>query len=97
MIVKKENKGEEGSNQFVSNYSPATEALKPGFGAAKNFVPRSKNGKETDAGNTNYTYTQEFFCSNLTKVDSLENHVIKYNFKDILMLRELCDVNQVDP
>ncbi len=42
-------------------------------------------------------YIQEFFCSNLTKVDSLEHCVILYDFKDILMLRELHDVNQVDP
>ncbi len=61
------------------------------------LVQRSKDGKEADAGNTNYTYIQEFFCSYLTKVDSLEHHVISYNFKDILMLRELCDVKQVDP
>ncbi len=35
--------------------------------------------------------------SNLTKVDSLEHCVISYDFKEILMLRELCDVKQVDP
>ncbi len=66
-------------------------------GSAKHFVQRSKDGKEADAGNTNYTYIQEFFCSNLTKVDFLEHCVISYNFKDILMLRELRDVNQIDP
>ena len=97
VVVKKENRGEEGSKQFTSNYTAATEALKPGFGAAKHFVQRSKDGKEADAGNTNYTYIQEFFCSNLTKVDSLEHRVISYDFKDILMLRELRDVNQDDP
>ena len=97
MVVKKENRGEEGSKQFTSNYTAATDALKPGFGAAKHFVQRSKDGKEADAGNTNYTYIQEFFCSNLTKVDSLEHRVISYDFKDILMLRELRDVKQVDP
>ncbi len=73
----------------ISNYTAVTEALKPGFGAGKHFVQRSKDDKEADAGNTNYTYIQEFFCSNLTKVDSLEQHVISYGFKDILMLREL--------
>ncbi len=94
VVVKKEKRGEEGSTQATSKY--ATEALKPGFGA-EHFVQRSKDGEEADAGNTNYTYIQEFFCSNLTKVDSLEHQVISYDFKDILMLRELCDVNQVDP
>ncbi len=97
VVVKKEKRGEEGSKQFTSNYTAATEALKPGFGAAKHFVQRSKDGEEADAGNTNYTYIQEFFCSNLTKVDSLEHRVISYDFKDILMLRELRDVNQDDP
>ena len=97
VVVKKEKRGEEGSKQFTSNYTAATEALKPGFGAAKHFVQRSKDGEEADAGNTNYTYIQEFFCSNLTKVDSLEHRVIAYDFKDILMLRELRDFNQVDP
>ncbi len=97
VVVKKENRGEEGSKQFTSNYAAATKALKPGFGAAKHFVQRSKDGEEGDAGNTNYTYIQQFFCSNLIKVDSLKHHVILYDFKDILMLRELRDLNQVDP
>ncbi len=46
VVVKKEKRGEEGSKQFTSNYTAATEALKPGFGAAKLFVQRSKDGKE---------------------------------------------------
>ncbi len=58
VFVKKEKRGEEGSKQFTSNYTAATEALKHGFGAAKHFVQRSKYGKEADAGNTNYTYIQ---------------------------------------
>ncbi len=95
VVVKKAKRGEEGSKQIILNNTAATEALKPGFGAAKHFVQRSKDGKVADAGNTNYTYIQEFFCSNLTKVDSLEHHVILYNFKDILMLRELYDVRLI--
>ncbi len=71
--------------------------MKPGFGAAKHFVQRSKHDKEADAGNTNYFYIQEYFCSNLTKVDSIEHCVISYDFKDILMHRELHDDKQVDP
>ncbi len=96
VVVKKEKRGDEGSKQFTSNYTNGTEALKPGFGPAKHFVQRSKDGEDDDAGNTNCTYIQEFFCSNLTKVDSLEHCVISYNFKDILMLRELSDVNKVN-
>ncbi len=84
MVVKKEKRGDEGSKQFTSNYTSATEALKPGFGAAKHFVQRSKDGREADAGDTSYTYIQEFFCSNLTKVDSLKHHVISYDFDNIL-------------
>ncbi len=34
VVVKKENRVEEGSKQFTSNYTTATEALKPGFSAA---------------------------------------------------------------
>ncbi len=60
VVVKKENRGEEGSKQFTSNYTTVTEELKPGFDAAKHFLQRSKDGKEVDAGNTNYTYIQEF-------------------------------------
>ncbi len=52
MVVKKENRGEQCSKQFTSNYA-ATEALKPGFGATKHFVQRSKDGEEGDADNTN--------------------------------------------
>ncbi len=74
-------------------YTVVPEALKPGFGAAKHFVQRSKAGKEADAGNPHYTYIQEFLCSNLTNVDSLEHGVISYDFKDILMLRKLHDIN----
>ena len=97
VVAKNENRGEEGSKQFTLNYIAATNGLMPEFGAAKHFVQRSKDGKEADAGNTNYTYIQEFFCSNLTKVDSLKQGVISYDFKDILLLRELRDVKQVDP
>ncbi len=63
VVVKKENGCKEDSKKFTSNYTAATEASKPGFGAAKHFVQRSKDGKEGDAGNTNYTNIQEFFCS----------------------------------
>ncbi len=63
VVVKKENSGDEGSKQFTSNYTVVTEALKPGFGAAKRFVDRSKDGKDNGAGNTNYTYIQEFFVA----------------------------------
>ncbi len=97
VVVKNKWKGDEGSKQFTSNSTAATEALKPGFGAAKHFIQWSKDGENVDAGNTNYTYFQEFYCSNLTKVDSLEYCVISYNFKDIIMLRELSDVKQFDP
>ncbi len=78
VVVKKEERGEEGSKQFTLNNTAATEALKPGFGTAKHFLQRSKDGKEAVAGNTNYTYIQEFFCSNLTKVDSLE-HIVSFH------------------
>ncbi len=46
VVAKKGNRGEEGSKQFTSNYTAATEVLKPGFGAAKHFVQRSKEAKE---------------------------------------------------
>ncbi len=92
VVVKEENRGDEGSKKFTSNYTAATEALKPRFCAAKHFVQRSKYGKEADDGNTNYTYIQEFCCSNLNKVKSLEHCVISYGLKDIIMPRELCDV-----
>ncbi len=71
--------------------------MKPGFGAAKHFVQKSKDGKEADAGNINYTYIQKFFCSNLNKVDSLKHCDILYILKDITMLSKLGDVNQVNP
>ncbi len=73
VVVKKQKRGEKGSKQFTSNYTAAAESLKPEVGAAKHFVQRSKDGKEADSGNTNYTYTQEFFCSNMTKVDPLKH------------------------
>ncbi len=95
VVVKKEKRGEEGSKQFTANYTAATEAMKPEFGAVKNFVQRSKKGKEANAGNTSYTYSQELFSSNLTKLNPHFYCVISYDFNDILMLRELCDVNQV--
>ncbi len=36
--VKNGNRGDEGSKQFILNYTAATEALKPEFGAAKFYV-----------------------------------------------------------
>ncbi len=60
VVAKKENRVGEGFKQFTLIYIAANEALKPWFGAAKHFVQRSKDGKEADAGNTNYIYIQEF-------------------------------------
>ncbi len=45
VVVKKENTGEEGSKQSKSNYTVATETLKPGFGKVKHFVLRGMDGK----------------------------------------------------
>ncbi len=81
VVVKKVNRGDESSKQFTSNYTSVTEALKPGFGTAKYFVQRSKDGKEADAGNINYSDIQEFFSSNLIKLYSLEHCVVLYVLK----------------
>ncbi len=70
-------------------YTAATKLLNTGFGTAEHFVQRSKDSEDFNAGNTSYTYIQEFFCSNLTNMNSLENHVISYIFKDTRMIREL--------
>ncbi len=88
MVVEKENRGVEGSKQFTSNYTAVAEPLQTGFVTTKHFVQRSKDGNEADDGNTNYTYIQEFFCSILTKVDSLENCVVWYDLKDILTITD---------
>ncbi len=95
MVVKKEHRDDEGFKQFTSNYITVSEEMKPGFGATKHFDPRSKDGKDADAGNNNYTYIQEFICS-LTKVNFLENCIVSYDLKSILMIRELCNASHVD-
>ncbi len=59
VVIHKENGGDEGSKQFSSNYITNTLTLKPGFGAAKNFIPIRKDGKEADAGNTKHTLSGE--------------------------------------
>lgn len=41
-------------------------------------------------------YNQEFFCSNVTKVDSLVHHVTLWDFKDTLMNRKFCYNNNVE-
>ncbi len=45
-VVKKDNRGNEGSKQFTLNYTAATEALKSGFGTEKYFVQRNKSGND---------------------------------------------------
>ncbi len=90
VVVKKENRGDESSKEFTLNYTAAIATLKPAFFPAKNFVQRSKDGEDVDAGNTNYSYTQEFFCINLTKVDSFEYHVVSSDLKVFFMIGELC-------
>ncbi len=67
VVVKQWNRADEGSKQFTFNYKPVTEAFKPGFGAAKHFVQRSKVGEEAVTCKINDTYIQEFFCSNQFK------------------------------
>ncbi len=61
VVVKKEKRGEEGSKQFTLNYTAAAEELKPGFGAAKHFIQRNKDGNEADDGNTNYNFIKNSF------------------------------------
>ncbi len=97
VVTKKDNRGDQSSKQFTLNYTAATEVLQLGFDASKHFVQRIKDGKEADAGNTNYAHIQEFSCSKLTKVDSLEHCVISYDLKDILMIRDLYNTSNVDP
>ncbi len=58
---------------------------------------RRNVGKEAHTGNTSYTFDTAFFCSNLTKVDSLEHHVVSYDLKDIDLIRELCNTLHVEP
>ncbi len=93
LVAKRENRGEEGSKQVTLNYIAATEASKSGFGAAKHLVLRNKDGKNFSAGNT---YIEEFFCSNISKVDSLMICVFSYNRKNIVIIREFCDASNVD-
>ncbi len=97
MVVKKGNRGNECSKQFTSNNTAGIEALKPEFGMANPFGQKSEDCKDTDAGDTNCTYIQDFFCSNLTKVDFLEHCVISYDLKDNLMIRDLSNTLHVDP
>ncbi len=55
-----------------------------------------KDCKEFDTGNTDYKCLQEFFSSILTRVGFLENYVVSYDLKDILMIREHYDSETVD-
>ncbi len=82
VVVKKENWGEKGSKQFTSNYTATNKTLKPGFGTSKHFVQTIKDDKEADVSNTHYTYIQEFYCSNLTKVDSFDHCGVSYDPKE---------------
>ncbi len=52
VVIKKENRGNNNSKPFTSNYTAVTKALKPGFSAAKNFVQKRNHSKDVDAGNT---------------------------------------------
>ncbi len=63
VVVKNENRRDEGSKQFASNCIAAFQVLNPCFGATKNFVQRRKDDKNVNAGNTNYTYTQDSFTA----------------------------------
>ncbi len=65
--------------------------------ATKLFDQRSKDNKDVDVGNTNYNHIQEFFQRNLTKVEYLVIHVVLFDHKDILMIRELQNTSHVDP
>ncbi len=91
-----ENWADEGSKQFTFNYTAITEALK-GFVKVLCLVQRNKDDKEADAGNTNHTYIQEFFFSNLTKMNFLQHYVVSYDLKDNLIIRELHNTSHVSP
>ena len=67
VVVPKDKRGPPGSREFGAHYSAATKALDHMFGAAKHFVPTSREGET----NNPYHNIQEMYVGNLQKLRSL--------------------------
>ena len=66
VVVPKDKRGKPGSRESRIHYSAATGALPLKFGAARHFVPTSREG-EPDT-NSNYHNIQEMYVGNLNKL-----------------------------
>jgi len=89
VVVPKGRRGEPGSDTKRKNYLAATAALASRFGAMKHLVANSQTGESDTANESKYASIQETFCSNSLKLKKLNERILKFDLKDILMIAAL--------
>ena len=80
MVVPKDKRGKLGSRERGIHYSAATSALALKFGAARHFVPTSREGGPDT--NSNYHKIQEMYLGYLRKLRGVLDCIIKYDMRD---------------
>ena len=86
MVLPKDKRGIPGSRECGIHYSEATDALEQTFGAARHFLPTSRE-VEPD----NYHNIQEIYVGNLHKLKGLRDRCVKYDMKDPLKIHLMVD------
>ncbi len=73
----------------------STLAQKPGFVMTNHFILRPNYAKEDLFLIHFYSYRN--FCSDMIKVCSLKHYTVFCDHKDVVMIRDLCDAENIDP
>ena len=93
VVVPKNKRGIPGSRERGIYYSEARGALDSAFGAARNFVPTSREG-ETD---NQYHNIQEMYVGNLHKLRGVRERCVKYDMVNPLKVPTMIYVATIDP
>ena len=93
VVVPKDKRGPTRSREFGAHYSAATKALYHMFGAAKHFVPTSREGENDNP----YHNTQEMYVGNLQKLRSVRDRATKYDMMDHLRIPVMIDSLTTEP
>ena len=87
VVALKNKRGIPGSREFGIHYSKATGATEQVFGAARNFVPKIREG-ETDQPHQNI---QEMYVGNLQKLKGVKDWITKYDVVDPFKIPVMVD------
>ena len=92
VVVPKDKRSIPGSRERGIHYLAATGTLEKTFGAARHFVPTSREGEHD-----NYHNIQEMYVGNLQNLKGVRDRCVKYDMKDPLKIHLMIDETTTNP